>query len=78
MSARRPLPGRPDTWNWWLRAVMEAFYAARDLWESARETFSKGYATEAREFDEQHPAPQLRHFLIDHSYRHLAAKGVAA
>src|SRR5690606_38522912 len=36
--------------NWWLQGVLEDFYAARDQWEAACETFSKGYATEAAEF----------------------------
>ena len=68
----RPLPGRPDTWNWWLRGVMTAFYDERLTWDLARDAESKGYPTEAAEYAARFPCPQLRTFLIDQSHKREA------
>lgn len=59
--------------NWWLHGVLQDFYAAREQWEADCESASRGYATEAAEFEERHPRPRLSDFLHDHAYRRQAA-----
>jgi hypothetical protein len=59
---------RPRWLNWWLQEVLADFYAARQQWDDECEAYSKGYATEAREFAERNPRPRLADFLRDHAY----------
>jgi hypothetical protein len=48
-----------------VRALGAEFRAWRASWEVQEEAASYGYATEAREFSQSHPAPTFRRFLVD-------------
>jgi hypothetical protein len=46
-------------------AMMESFYAAREIHRDAREEYAIGYDTEGAEYDELNPPPRLRDFMAD-------------
>jgi hypothetical protein len=50
--------------NWWLAQVLEAYYAARDLWLAAREYVTNGFTAEQAEYAERNPRPLFKDFLI--------------
>lgn len=54
--------------HWWREYVVDAFRTASHAWDLEAEAASVGYETELREFAEQKPRPQFKHFLT-----HLSA-----
>jgi hypothetical protein len=61
-------PRRPRKRHVWRETICEAFYCADHAWWLLREEVALGYATEMREFAEQHPRPQLKWFMIHLSH----------
>jgi hypothetical protein len=55
--------------NWWLAQVMEAYYAAREVWLAGREAYANGYASEEKMYAEMYPRPLLKDFLKAYSYK---------
>jgi hypothetical protein len=45
------------------RLMMDAFYAAREVWRDQAEAATCGYATELAEFCQDNPPPRLRDFM---------------
>lgn len=57
--------GRRIGRNWWREYNMELFTLERIVWEQRREAVAGDYATEMREFEEENPQPNLKHFLVN-------------
>lgn len=55
---RRPRR-EPTGRHWWRELVTDTFRCADEAWQARREAVAIGYATEEREFAQQHPRPTL-------------------
>lgn len=64
MSDRRDKRGRRIGRNWWREWNTDLLHCADHAWWLAREAVAVGYATEEREYADQHPRPTLKAFLI--------------
>ena len=77
-TARRVAPGahpKPGTHRSlsgparvWHETVYAAWQAATHAWEADREVVAIGYPTEMREYEEAHPRPRLRDFMVQLSH----------
>lgn len=63
--------------NWYHRALMESYYAAREAQERQAELYSFGYQTELSEFYSLHRRVTFREWLIEFpktlGYQHAEA-----
>lgn len=48
----------------WREQLVDAFRCADEAWRLQAEAEAIGYATELREFAEQHPRPTLKGFML--------------
>src|SRR5690349_11963542 len=54
-------PGWVDRWpHWWRELTVDTWFHADQAWQLAREAVAIGYATEEREYAEQHPRPTFK------------------
>jgi len=60
--------GRAPRRHVWRETVVEAWSCAMHVWELDAEAASVGYATELAEWEETHPRPRLRDFMIHLAY----------
>ena len=51
--------------HWWRELVHQAWFSATQVWLAEREAVAIGYATEQREYEEAHPRPRLRDFMVE-------------
>lgn len=58
--------------HWWRELVTDAFRSATAAWDLQAEAVAIGYATELREYAEQHPRPRLKDFMVHLSNGALA------
>ena len=49
--------------HWWREMVTDAWRCADEAWRARCEAVAIGYATEEREFAQQHPRPTLGGFM---------------
>jgi hypothetical protein len=61
---RRDKLGRRIGHNWWREYVTTSWWLADQAWQAAREAAAIGYATEEREYAQQHPRPTLKACLV--------------
>lgn len=61
---RRDKRGRRIGYNWWREYNMDLFFFATQVWERQCEEVALGYDTEIAEYEEAHPRPNLKAFLI--------------
>lgn len=61
---RRDTLGRRIGRNWWREWIMSHLSAAADAWHLEAERVSNGWSTELQEWQELHPQPQLKVFLV--------------
>jgi hypothetical protein len=67
MIALAPRPGyrvSPPGRHWWRELVTDLWRNADHTWWLAREAFAVGNRTEMAEFQELHPRPMLRDFMV--------------
>lgn len=55
------LTNKPHTWR---QDVTDAWFLATQFWLGEAERVAIGYATETKEFEENHPRPRLSDFMI--------------
>jgi hypothetical protein len=51
--------------NPWVQYVYDQWFWAMAAWERDAEAASNGWATELAEWEETHPRPQFKHFMIE-------------
>lgn len=61
---RRDKRGRRIGHNWWREYICDTLFMADHAWQLQRETVCIGYATEEAEYQELHPRPTLKAFLL--------------
>jgi len=64
VTQRRDKRGRRIGRNWWREMNCEQWWRATLDWEEQREREALGYETEMREFEQAHPRPNLKSFLL--------------
>lgn len=63
-TTEAPAPTRRRRPNKWVQGVWDAWHCATHAWELEAEAVTLGYATEMAEYEEQHPRPRFKDFLI--------------
>lgn len=61
---KRDKRGRRIGYNWWRSYIVDSWFFADHAWKLAREAETMGYATENKQYEEDHPRPTLKTFMI--------------
>jgi hypothetical protein len=61
---RRDKRGRVIGYNWWREWIVDQWFYADHAWSLTRESVALGYETEEQLYNEEHPRPTLKSFMV--------------